>query len=145
MFGAGLLKGLTVTLKHLWRPAFTVPYPYKKLGPAPRFRARHGFRWDKEKDVPLCIGCKQCERICPDRLITIKTSKAPEGSAKKLNIDEFTVDISACMFCGLCEETCPTAAIVMTTFYEMATQNKGDMLLGLEKLKESAKDYEPPE
>ena len=141
----GLFKGLLVTLKHLTRPAFTVPYPFEKRAPAPRWRGRHAFRVDAVTNEPLCIGCQQCARVCPDKLITIKTSKAPEGSAKKLQVDEATVDISACMFCGLCEDACPTGAIVLTSFYEMATTDKQDLILNKEKLIESAKNYEPHE
>ena len=139
----GLFKGLAVTFKHLSKPAITVHYPFKKLPQLERFRARHGMRLD-ETGEPRCIGCKQCERICPDRLITVKTSKAPEGSAKKLIIEEFTVDMSACMFCGLCEDTCPVDAIILTPFFEMATQDKSTMFMDMQKLIDSAKIYEKP-
>jgi NADH-quinone oxidoreductase subunit I len=144
MFGSGLFKGLKVTLEHLVRPAYTVHYPFDKVVISPRTRARHGFRIDPVTNEPLCIGCQQCAKICPDRLIVVKTSKAPEGSAKKLQIDEFTVDISACMFCGLCEDVCPTDAIVLTPFYEMATQDKKKLYLDKNDLIDSAKNYEPP-
>lgn len=139
----GLIKGLLVTLSHLRRPAFTVAYPFKKREISPRMRGRHGLRVDPETNQPLCICCQQCAKICPDGLIIMKTSKAPEGSPKKFLIDEFTVDMGACMFCGLCEETCPTNAIVMTRHYEMATQKKENLVLDKEQLIESAKNYEP--
>jgi len=93
----------------------------------------------------LCIGCKACSKICPDRLIKVETSKAPEGSGRKLNIDDFTINIEACMFCGLCADVCPTDALVMTTFYEMAGQSREDIFLTKEKLLESGKNYEPHE
>jgi NADH-quinone oxidoreductase subunit I len=141
----GLFKGLKVTFEHIFRPAFTVAYPYQKIKLSPRMRGRHGFRMDSATGQPLCIGCQQCVKICPDRLIVVKTSKAPEGSPKKLNIDEVTVDIAPCMFCGLCEDICPVDAIVLTPFYEMATQDKSTLMMNKEKLIESAKDYEPPE
>jgi len=144
MFGKGLIKGLLTTLRHIPRPAVTVQYPTQKREVAPRFRGRHGMRVDADGDV-LCIGCKQCERLCPDKLITVTTEKAPEGSKKKLNITGFTLDAGACMFCGLCEDTCPTHAIVLTRFYETATPNRDEIFLDLDKLKESGKDYELPE
>jgi NADH-quinone oxidoreductase subunit I len=141
----GLFKGLFVTFNHLAKPAITVHYPFKKLPQSERFRARHGLRLNPETGDVRCIGCKQCERICPDNLITVKTSKAPEGSAKKLIIEEITVDLSACMFCGLCEDVCPADAITLTPFFEMATQDKSTMLLDKQKLIDSAKLYEKSE
>ena len=144
MLGKGLVKGLLTTLKHLPRPAVTVQYPTQKREPTPRFRGRHGMRVD-ENGEPLCIGCKQCERLCPDRLITVKTEKAPEGSKKKLIITEFTVDVEACMFCGLCEDVCPVDAVVLTRFYEMATQNRKEIFMRLDKLIDSGRGYDIPE
>lgn len=144
MIGKGLITGLWTTLSHLWRPAITVQYPVHKREPAKRFRARHGLRTDEAGEM-LCIGCKQCERICPDRLITVTTEKAPEGAKKKTIIKDFTVNIEACMFCGLCEEVCPTSALVLTQFYELATEDRKEILLTMEKLLESGKNYEPSE
>ena len=133
-----------VTLKHFFRPAITVQYPVKKIELSPRVRGRHGLRVNPEGD-DLCIGCKACAKICPDRLITVETSKAPEGSGKKLCIDKMTINLEACMFCGLCVDACPTNALVMTKFYEMAGQNREDIFLTKEKLLESGKGYELPE
>ncbi len=141
--GKGLLVGMWLTLKHLFRPAITIQYPKVKPEVPARSRGRHGIRVDENGET-LCIGCKACERVCPDRLITVKTSKAPEGSAKKLIIDDFTLELDACIFCGLCVEACPTQALVMTSFYEMACRDRADIRLTKEKLLESGKDYELP-
>lgn len=140
----GLIKGLIVTLKHLWRPAFTIAYPYDRRTVSPRLRARHGFRIDAE-GLPLCIGCQQCVKVCPDRLIVVKTSKAPEGSPKKLQVDEVTVDMSVCMFCGLCEDVCPVDAIVLTTDYNTTALDRKDLVLDKQKLIDATKGYEKPD
>lgn len=139
--GKGLIIGLWTTLKHLFRPAITVQYPVHKIEIPKRMRGRHAILRD-DAGNELCIGCKACVRICPDKLITVTTSKAPEGSDKKLIVDGFTLDLEACMFCGLCEDVCPNHGLVMTNFYEMATQNRKEIFLTKEKLIESGKNHE---
>jgi len=142
--GKGLIIGLWTTLKHLFTRAFTVQYPVEKIVIAPRMRGRHGLRTDEAGEL-LCIGCQACARVCPDKLITVKTRKTPEGSKKKLEVEDFTLNLEACMFCGLCTDVCPNTSIVMTNFYEMATKNRDDIFLTMEKLVESGKGYVPPD
>ncbi len=46
-----------------------------------------------------CIGCGNCQLVCPHRIFQIF-----EGKAK-------IVDPNGCMECGACAKNCPTAAI----------------------------------
>ena len=46
-----------------------------------------------------CIGCGNCQLVCPHRVFQIC-----EGKAK-------IVDHNGCMECGACAKNCPTAAI----------------------------------
>ena len=102
MYGVGILKGLAVTFKHIFKPPFTVQYP-EEVRPIPR-QARTNLVWFEER----CTGCSICAQACPDGCILVATSPAEDGS---LNIDRYEIDFRLCMYCGLCVEACPYEAI----------------------------------
>ena len=67
--GQGILKGMGVTLKHLFGQKITRQYPeYKR--PLPE-RSRGMLTVDMDR----CIACLQCMRICPDHCISIEQEK----------------------------------------------------------------------
>ena len=102
MYGLGILKGMLVTFKHIFRPTFTVQYP-EEVRDIPT-RARTNLLWFEER----CTGCSTCAQACPDGCILVATSPAEDGS---LNIDRYEIDFRICMYCGLCVEACPYQAI----------------------------------
>ncbi|OGO51165.1 MAG: hypothetical protein A2148_08805 [Chloroflexi bacterium RBG_16_68_14] len=102
MYGLGVVKGMMVTLRHIFRPPFTVQYP-EEVRPIPR-RARTNLVWFEER----CTGCSTCAQACPDGCILVATSPAEDGS---LHIDRYEIDFRICMYCGLCVEACPYEAI----------------------------------
>jgi len=77
------------------------------------------------------VACMLCATICPSHCIKIAGEETAEGRGRPASFD---LDLSRCIFCGLCEEVCPEAAIVMTRHYELATYDKSDLALNLEKL-----------
>jgi ferredoxin len=46
-----------------------------------------------------CIGCGNCELVCPHRIFRVRHGKA------------HITDQNACMECGACAQNCPTDAI----------------------------------
>lgn len=74
IIGSGLLKGLKVTLKTLFKRPVTVQYPEQKLTISRRERGTV-LAWSAEK----CTGCYTCERACPHGCIDIET---PEKGQK---------------------------------------------------------------
>ena len=102
LYGVGIAKGLWVTLKHVFRPPFTIQFP-EEVRPIPP-RARTNLVWFEER----CTGCSTCAQACPDGCILVATTPKPDGS---LNVDRYEIDFRLCMYCGLCVEACPYQAI----------------------------------
>ena len=115
-FGLGIAKGLTVTLKHLFREIITTQYPDMKLGTSRRIRGQQ-FVWRKD----LCTGCATCAKSCPHGIIQIETSK---NGNNKYVVDKILFDMGRCMYCGLCVEACPYNALYMGRSYEQAQYSR---------------------
>ena len=113
-FGEGLVQGLAITVKHLFRPWITVQYPEQKLNMSRRLRGSDVI-WRRD----TCIACHACERACPTGCIQMESSR---GEDRKLKVDHISIDFGLCIFCGLCVEACPTGvSIYMSRGYERTT------------------------
>lgn len=128
-YGIGIAKGMTVTLKHLFRPPITVQYPEEKLVVSRRIRGNE-LVWFPDK----CTGCATCAKSCPQGNIEIVTHV---GSENNYVVDKFELDAGRCMFCGLCVESCPYGALAMGVSYEQAQYRRGELVLSKEKLQPS--------
>ena len=73
-YGAGIVKGMAVTMKNLLRRPITTQYPEERLTVSRRIRGNE-LVWSQEK----CTGCYTCARSCPHGVITIET---PENGSK---------------------------------------------------------------
>jgi NAD(P)H-quinone oxidoreductase subunit I len=125
-YGFGIVKGMLLTLKHLFRSPITVQYPEEKLSTSRRIRGNE-LAWIPEK----CTGCGTCTKACPQGNIILVTHR---GGENKFIVDKFEVDTGRCIFCGLCVESCPYAALAMGVDYECAKYRRGDFILGKERL-----------
>jgi len=126
-----VLKGMRVTWGRLFRPGVTMHYPKERWEMPARSRMR---LFNKIED---CIGCGQCLRACPVDCIFIDTEKrekdepelfASDGSAIKLRVTRFDIDMTLCCYCSLCTYPCPTLCLIMTPEYEYSTYNKDGLL-----------------
>jgi len=154
MKGQGILKGLGVTLRHIFdtyaediragrdryyteegvrqrmttdtKGIFTVNYPEERLPTAENFRYVPFLVYDVEGDeqVPRCTACGICSKVCPSQCIWITRAEDPETGKPLKTPSEFAIDIDLCMNCGYCAEYCPFDAIKMDHDYELATYER---------------------
>ncbi|MBL8861105.1 MAG: NADH-quinone oxidoreductase subunit I [Planctomycetes bacterium] len=130
------VRALGTTIKQAFRPVTTVQFPDVIRPRAERYRASFALLHDEAGDE-LCIGCLQCERICPSQVIAIKAAgkrESPITGKKRGYADDFTLDMSACIFCELCVQVCPTDAIVMTREQDPPAFSREDLVLTMDKL-----------
>ncbi|HVL32002.1 MAG TPA: NADH-quinone oxidoreductase subunit I [Actinomycetota bacterium] len=118
----GLVKGLSVTMKTMLKPAITSQYPHEKPNLPPRSR---GVIALKEEN---CTVCMLCSRECPDWCIYIDSHKdvmppkTPGARPRTRNVlDRFAIDYALCMYCGICVEVCPFDALFWSPHFEYST------------------------
>ena len=68
------LQGMWLTLKYMFKPKYTVNYPFEKFPQSPRFRGLHALRRYPNGEE-RCIACKLCEAVCPLSLIHIPSPR----------------------------------------------------------------------
>jgi NADH-quinone oxidoreductase subunit I len=125
-----LVRGMTLTLRTMFRPKFTLNYPYEKGPLSPRFRGEHALRRYPNGEE-RCIACKLCEAVCPAQAITIEAEPRADGSRRTTRYD---IDMTKCIYCGYCQEACPVDAIVEGPNYEFATETREELFYDKNKL-----------
>lgn len=168
MYGKGLLKGLSVTLKRFFdsyvedvrwmfqrydkvefrsgkdqRGTFTIEYPEQRLAETEEFRYIPFLVYDEkeggEQEV-RCTSCGICAKVCPPQCIWIVRTNDPATGRPVPVPAEFYIDADVCMNCGFCAEYCPFDAIKMDHNFEIAGQSRN--LLTKEDLLKSANYYQ---
>src|SRR6266851_941168 len=140
MIGAGILKGMAVTLRNFAGSYFdkdrltTVQYPEER-SPLPENYRNFPFLIYDTNDAEAglrCVACKICEKECPPQCIYIIKSedKKPDYMGKaQFYPAVFDIDISVCMSCQICVEVCPFEAIKMDKEFELSRRERFDALL----------------
>ena len=142
--GAGLAKGLAVTMRTMTRRSVTGQYPDVKPELPPRSRGVIALLEEN------CTVCMLCARECPDWCIYIDSHKEtipapPGGRERQRNVlDRFDIDFSLCMYCGICIEVCPFDALFWSPEFEYAELDIRDLTHGKERLGEWMATVPPP-
>ncbi len=129
-------RSIATAAKSFARPTVTSQFPAEVRPRAERYRASFALLHEADGDE-ACIGCLQCERICPSKVISIKgpaKRESPVTGKKRGYADDFTLDLSACIFCELCVQVCPADAIVMTREQEVPAYSREELVLTMAKL-----------
>jgi NADH-quinone oxidoreductase subunit I len=112
-----LLKGLWITLKHLFKRKATVRYPEEKRTFSAIYRGQHVLKRD-ENGAERCTACGLCAVACPAEAITMEAAERKPGEEKLYREEKYAatyeINMLRCIFCGLCEEACPKEAIFLT-------------------------------
>jgi NADH-quinone oxidoreductase subunit I len=124
------LQGLWLTLKYMFKPKYTVNYPFEKFPQSVRFRGLHALRRYPNGEE-RCIACKLCEAVCPALAITIDAEPREDGSRRTTRYD---IDLFKCIYCGFCEESCPVDSIVETHIHEYHFENRGENIVNKAQL-----------
>ncbi len=122
MFGRGLIKGLGITLGHLFEKKITEQYPEERPVLPARFKGSFTLK------VPKCIACGLCANTCPNSVIKIESEK-DENNKKKLT--GYKMMAERCLYCGFCVEACPTKALMWNHDYERAKFSREEVNLDL--------------
>jgi NADH-quinone oxidoreductase subunit I len=142
--GQGLIKGLSVTMKTMLKPAVTQQYPHVKPDLPARSRGVIALKQEN------CTVCYKCSRECPDWCIYIDAHKeahepASGGRARSGKIlDRFSIDYARCMYCGISIDVCPFDALFWSPEFEYATYGIDELIHEKEKLEEWCYTVLPP-
>ncbi|HRI33349.1 MAG TPA: NADH-quinone oxidoreductase subunit I, partial [Saprospiraceae bacterium] len=111
-----IIKGMTITISHLFKRKVTYQYPEQKRPMSDVFRGLHILKRDDE-GKERCTACGLCALACPAEAITMTAAERTSSELHLYREEKYAavyeINMLRCIFCGLCEEACPKAAIFL--------------------------------
>jgi NADH-quinone oxidoreductase subunit I len=78
-----------------------------------------------------CIGCSLCAGACPANAIYVKAAENTDANRRSPGeryAEQYEINMIRCIFCGYCEEACPTQAIQLKDIFELADDERKDLI-----------------
>jgi NADH-quinone oxidoreductase subunit I len=133
---AGFAKGFGLTFGQMFKHVYTEQYPFEVFPTAPRYHGRHVLNRHPD-GLEKCVGCELCAWACPADAIYVEGGSNTEEerySPGERYGKVYQINYLRCIFCGLCIEACPTRSLTMSNQYELALDNRQDLIYTKEQL-----------
>jgi NADH-quinone oxidoreductase subunit I len=134
-----ILKGMAITVSHLFKKRPTIMFPEETRSRAPIYRGRHVLKRD-ENGAERCTSCGMCAVACPAEAITMESGERRKGEEHLYREEKYAkvyeINMLRCIYCGLCEDACPKEAIFLTDRIVSSEYEREDFIYGKDKLLE---------
>ncbi len=122
-----ILKGMMITLRHLFKRKATIQYPEQKRTFSKVFRGLQILNRDEE-GRERCTACGLCAVACPAEAITMEAAERQPGEENLYREEKYAakyeINMLRCIFCGYCEEACPKDAIYLSETFAPANYGR---------------------